>query len=352
MHVDLDAFFAAVEERENPQLRGKPVIVGADPKGGIGRGVVSTANYKAREYGIRSAMPISKAWRLCPDAVYLKPNFTLYENASAKIMKILRKYADKFEQTGIDEAFLDVSNRVKDFDEARLLAEIMKKEVLNKEKLTCSVGVGPNKLVAKLASDYRKPYGLTIVKADGIQNFLFPLRVRKLIGIGPKTEAKLLRMGVKTIGDLARFDKNVLVKTFGKWGAEMHQLANGIDDSEVIEKYEAKSIGREMTFEEDTNDQKLILNTIDKLVEDLYPEIITGNIHFKTINVKIRFENFETHTHAKTLSSSTNRKDIIKDVAKSLVLPFLQQGKKIRLIGVRVSGLGSAHRQKTLLEIN
>ena len=350
MHVDLDAFFAAVEEKESPELKGKPVIVGADSKGGAGRGVVSTANYIAREFGVRSAMPISKAWRLCPEGVYLRPNFELYEKVSAKIMEILRKYADKFEQVGIDEAFLDVGKRVKDFDEAAKLADKMKKEVFNKEKLTCSVGVGSNKLIAKLASDFRKPYGLTVVKSEDMRNFLNPLPVRKLLGVGPKTEIKLKKLGIKTIGDLAKFNKETLIKMFGKWGAEMHELANGIDNDEVVEEYEAKSVGREVTFEEDTDDSYIILKTIDSLVDEFHQEILSEGIFFKTITVKIRYENFETHTHSKSLINPTNKLDAIKKIAKELTLPFLTQKRKIRLIGVRVSGLTFSDKQKTLKE--
>ncbi len=351
MHVDLDAFFAAVEQRENPELKGKPVIIGADPKGGMGRGVVSTASYEGREFGVRSAMSISKAWRLCPQGIYLRPNFELYEKVSGKIMEILKKYTDKFEQVGIDEAFLDISTRAPNFGEAAKLADRIRKEVSSKEKLSCSVGVGPNKLVAKLASDYKKPYGLTVVKPEDVINFLSPLPVRKLIGVGPKTEIKLKEMGVKTIGDLARYNKEALIKTFGKWGAEMRELANGIDNSEVIEEHEIKSIGREVTFEEDTNDSELIFKAIDKLVDDFHYELISGHIQFKTVNIKIRYEDFETHTHARTLQFYTDDKQRIKDIAKELTFPFLNNNKKIRLIGVRVSGLKFGEKQKTLKEV-
>ena len=174
LHVDLDAFFPSVEVREHPELKGKPVIVGADPKGGTGRGVVSSASYEARKFGIRSAMPISSAWKLCPDGVYLRPHFDLYIPASNSIMEILRSHADKFEQGGIDEAYLDISNRVKDFDEAEVFAKHLMEEVLEKSHLTCSVGVAPNKMVAKIASDFRKPYGLTVVKPEEVKDFLFP----------------------------------------------------------------------------------------------------------------------------------------------------------------------------------
>lgn len=178
LHVDLDAFFPSVEVREHPELKGKPVVVGADPKEGKGRGVVSSASYEARKYGIRSALPISRAWKLCPNCVYLRPHFDLYIKASNSIMKILKDHADKFEQGGIDEAYLDISSQVKDFDEAGEFAKNLMEEVLDKEKLTCSIGVAPNKMVAKIASDYKKPYGLTVVKEGDVKGFLFPLKVR------------------------------------------------------------------------------------------------------------------------------------------------------------------------------
>lgn len=351
LHVDLDAFFASVEERENPELKGKPVIVGADPREGVGRGVVATANYVAREFGIRSAMPISKAWKLCPQGIYVRPNFILYGKVSYDIMQILKKHVTKFEQVGIDEAFLDVTDKVKDFEEAERFAEKIKKEILNKEKVSCSIGIGPNKLIAKLSSDYKKPYGTTVVKPDNVKRFLEPLPVRKLIGIGPKTEAVLKKMKIESVGQLAKADVKILVDTFGVFGYRMHEMALGIDESEVTEEYEIKSIGRETTFEEDIDNQEIIFTTIDELVEEVHPELINENILFKTVGIKIRYENFETHTHAKTFEFHTNDKELIKDTAKQLVQPFLNIGRKVRLIGVRVSGLKFGEKQKTLKEL-
>ena len=265
MHVDLDAFFPSVEVREHPELKGKPVIVGADPKGGTGRGVVSSASYEARKFGIRSAMPISKAWKLCPDGVYLRPHFDLYIPASNSIMEILRSYADKFEQGGIDEAYLDISNRVKDFDEAGEFATHIMEEVLEKTRLTCSIGVAPNKMIAKIASDFRKPYGLTVVKPEGVKDFLFPLEVRKIPGVGPKTEKALLELKIEKLRDLASIKPDVLTRLFGAWGAKLHEFANGIDTREVIEEYETKSIGRDTTFEKDLDDEEQILGVLDEL---------------------------------------------------------------------------------------
>lgn len=349
IHVDMDHFYSAVEEREHPEYKGKPVVVGADPKEGTGRGVVSTCNYEARKFGIRSGMPISRAWKHCPDAVYLQPDFKLYGKVSSRIMAILRKYADKFEQWGFDEAFLDVSSKARDFKKAKGIAQAIKQEILDKEELTCSVGVGPNKLVAKIASDFEKPDGLTIVEEEVAQDFLAPLPVRKLLWVGKKTERRLNEMGIRTIGDLAAYDVSVLTGKFGVLGAQYHLMARGIDESEVKEREEVKSVGREVTFEKDTSDLDLILGTLDELNEAVHKEVVRLKMLFRTVTVKVRFENFETHTHGKTLPFPTNRLQNIQKTTRELIEEYLHQGRMIRLIGVRVSNFVSHKKQKTLL---
>lgn len=344
----MDHFYTAVEERENPSIKGNPVIVGSDPKEGKGRGVVSTSNYEARASGVRSGMPISQAWRLCPKAVYLPPNFPLYIKISAEIMAIARKYAGKFEQWGIDEAFLDVTDKVKDWAEAEALARQIKQEIKNTEHLTASIGVGPNKLIAKVASDFQKPDGLTLVKEEEAQKFLGPLPVRKLLWVGRKTEPKLKALGINTIGDLARYDPTVLSSMFGVMGLQMHLMAKGLDRSEVEERVGVKSVSHEMTFEEDTADQVAILQALDALCEDVQEETADQKLLFKTVTVKIRYQGFETHTKSKTLPRLTNRVKDLKKTALELLLPYLRSDRKIRLIGVRVSNLVSCEKQKTL----
>lgn len=348
-HLDMDHFYTAAEEREHPEYAGKPVIVGADPKEGKGRGVVHTCNYEARKFGVRSGMPISKAWKLCPEAVYSPPHFELYVQVSNRIMEIACKYADKFEQWGIDEAFLDVSSRVKNYEEAEALALQIKKEIFEKEHLTCSIGIGPNKLVAKIASDFKKPDGLTVVRDDEVEKFLAPLSARKLLWVGRKTEKKLEDMGIRTIGELANFDPAVLAEAFGVMGTQMYLMAHGIDRSEVEGRGEVKSISREATFEEDTSDFALVSSTLDKLSEEVHSDVLRQNLHFRTVTVKIRYENFETHTRSKTLPFITNRLQDIKKTAKNLAQAYLQFDRKIRLIGVRVSNLKSAEKQRTLV---
>lgn len=347
-HLDMDHFYTAVEERERPELEGKTVIVGADPKEGKGRGVVHTCNYEARKLGIRSAMPISKAWKISPEAVYLPPNFELYVKVSNEIMDILRKRADKFERWGIDEAFMDVTSKTEDYAEAETLARQIKREIYEKERLTCSIGIGPNKLIAKMASDYQKPNGLTVVRKEEAQTFLAPLPVRKLLWVGRKTEQKLASIGIKTIGDLASYDPSVLIESFGVMGAQLHLMARGIDNSEVEERSEAKSLSRELTFEEDTSDSELILKSLDELSAQVHADIMKQKYNFKNVTVKVRYENFETHTHGKTLPHLTNRLQDLRKEARELVEAYMRPERRIRLIGVKVSGLESAQKQTTL----
>ena len=349
-HVDMDHFFAAVEERERPEIRGKPVVVGADPKEGNGRGVVSTSNYEARKYGVKSGMPIARAWRLCPNAVYLPVNYRLYQKVSARIMNVLQGYADKFERWGLDEAFLDVTSRVKNFGEAEKLAQQIKKDIFKKERLTCSIGVGPNKLVAKIGSDFKKPDGLTVVRAEDAKAFLAPLSVRRLLWVGKKTEGRLNMMGIKTVGDLANYDASVLAEKFGAGGTQLFLSAQGIDNSDVQERWERKSMSREITFEEDTSDPALIFDTLDAISEDLHQELTASNFTFKTCTVKIRYENFETHTHGKTLHFYTYRLKDIQRSARDLLQDILLSDRKIRLIGVRLSNLFSTEKQTRLTE--
>lgn len=337
LHIDMDAFFSAVEERENPALKGKPVVVGADPKQGKGRGVVSTCNYISRQYGIRSGMPISKAYRLCPTAVFLPVNFELYWKVSERIMNILRKYAEKFQQSSVDEAFLE-TNKVKTYEQAEKIAKKIKKDIFKKEKLTCSIGIGPNKLVAKISSDYRKPDGLTMVKPGEVQEFLWPLSVRKLYGVGPKTEYALNSMGIKTIGDLAKQNPDTLKEMFGKWGHYMHQYAHGIDESPVEERDQSKSIGREVTFEKDTDDIELLKQVLNDIANDVYNTAKNEGYSFRTVVIKIRFGDFETHTKQKSFHQEADL-DKVKETASELLSYFFKSEKKIRLIGLRLTNL-------------
>jgi len=349
MHIDMDYFFVAVEERKNPELKGKPVAVGADPKGGKGRGVVSTCNYEARKFGLRSGMPISKAYKLCRDCIFLPVSMELYVEASEKIMEMFRKYADKSEQVSIDEIFLDISSKVKDFKEAEKLAKKIKKEIYDNEKLTCSIGVAPNKLVAKIASDFEKPDGLTVVNPDRVSGFLAPMNVRKLWGIGPKTAEALKEMGIETVRQLSKAKQDRLIDEFGSFGHEMHLMSKGIDESEVEESYEIKSIGRQVTFQKDTKDKKIIFDTIDSLAKETHAELKEEKLFYKTVTLTVRFEDFDTHTSAKSIKIATDSLEMIKGMAKELIAPYLKDKRKIRLLGVRVSKLSEKEAQKQLV---
>ena len=212
-------------------------------------------------------------------------------------------------------------------------------EVLDKEKLTCSIGVAPNKMLAKIGSDYKKPYGLTVIREEDAKEFLSPLKVRKIPGVGPKTERRLKDLKIETIGDLAAINPEQLTRLFGVWGSRLHEYANGIDYSEIIEGYETKSIGREVTFEKDVDDGGQILGILDELAEEIHKELIENGFRFKTITIKIRYEHFDTYTRAKSLSFPTNDLDILRNNAKRLIDAFLRGNKKIRLIGLRVSTL-------------
>ena len=342
IHIDLDAFFAAVEVRERPELRGKPVVVGADPKGGRGRGVVSTASYEARKFGIRSGMPISIAWRKCRQCVFLPVDYEKYAAVSERVMEIARKYADKFEQVSIDEAYLDVSSSGS-YERAIELARALRREVEEREGLSCSIGIGPNKLVAKIASDYRKPKGLTVVKPAAVLRFLTPLGVRSLVGVGPKTEAVLDRMGIRTIGQLREVDEATLVDRFGKFGRDLWAMARGIDEREVEERWIRKSMGREHTFERDTDDATLLGQTLDALARDVHASLLAEGLAFRTVTVKVRYAWFETHTHARTLRKPSTSLETMRRLGRELLQPFLA-GEKIRLVGLRLSGLEEAEK--------
>ncbi len=351
MHVDMDAFYASVEQREHPEWKGLPVVVGADPKEGFGRGVAMTASYEARKFGIKSAMPISQAYRLCPTAIFARPNFPLYMAASEGVMKILRSYAGKFEQVSIDEAFIDVTAKVgSDKSEIEKLAATIKSEILEKEKLSCSIGVASNKLVAKIASDYKKPDGLTLIDAGDESAFLSPLPVRKLIGVGEKTELALQELGISTIGELASAPKDFMFDEFGKIGLYLHEAANGVDNSEVEENYEIKSINRNTTFDEDTKDQEAIFTALDEMLEDAHNYLAAGNFRCRTVGTRVRFEDFETHTKEKTLGEATDDLELMKKVARQLLQPFFSDARRVRQVGIRLAQLEEIDKKQKLVQ--
>ena len=337
LHIDMDYFFAQVEERENPQFKGKPVVVGADPKEGKGRGVVSTANYEARKYGIHSAMPISKAYELCPTAIFLPVNMELYQKVSEKIMEIIKKYSKIWEIVSLDEAYLDISF-LKSYQKAENLAKKLKKEIYEKEKLISTIGIGPNKLIAKMAAEKAKPNGLLMIKLNQVKSFLEPLDIEELPGIGPKTAEVLRNLKINKIKELKKISKAKLKEMFGIVGETIYERARGIDEEQVSPEEIIKSIGQEHTFEKDTRDPEIIFATFEKIIKNVYQELIENKFYFKTLTVICRFRGFETHTKSKTLREPTQNLKILKKEAKKLLLKFLIENPKlIRLIGLRVA---------------
>jgi DNA polymerase IV (DinB-like DNA polymerase) len=348
LHVDMDSFYASVEVRERPELQGLPVVVGSDPKGGSGRGVVSTCSYEARKYGIHSAMPISRAYRLCPDAVFLPVNMKLYAGVSAGVMEILNRFANRFQKVSVDEAYLVPGPEVRNFEEAALCALRIKDEVQRQEGITCSVGVGPNKLIAKIASGFQKPDGLTVVRPEDARDFLFPLQVSNIPGIGEKTTETLKELGIYRVAELANCDIQLLSERFGKMGFRMKQMANGLDFEEVREREGVKSISRHGTFEEDTNDPVKITGSLEMLAESVYDSLMKHSFLFKTVTLIVRFEDFSTYTRSKTVPIWTSDIFVIKRTAMQLLSEFIGK-QKLRLVGIGVTKLRERDERQMLI---
>lgn len=348
VHVDLDAFFASVEQRDRPSLRGRPVVIGANPKGGRGRGVVSTCSYEARRYGIHSAMPISQAYRLCPGAAFLPVDMDKYREASDKVFSIFYDFTPDIEPLSIDEAFLDMTGSFHFYQTPVKACLALKQRVRKEVGLTVSAGIAPVKMVAKIASSICKPDGLREIKEGEILNFLWPLTIDKLWGVGPKTQQGLNRMGIRTVGELAAASAEVLGKKFGESGLHLHALANGIDPRPVETTEEIKSVSHEHTFDEDTADAGLVRKTILVISEKLSRRLRKNGLQGRTVTVKIRLEGFKTYARAATLPERTNFTDVILGTARKIFEGFYRPGMKIRLIGVRVSQFEDAYIKESL----
>ena len=349
-HVDLNTFYVSVEVRDDPSLKGLPVVVGADPGGGKARGVVMTASYEARKMGLKSGMPISTAYRLAPNAVYLQPRWERYGEVSAKVMDLLRRHADKFEQTGIDEAFLDVSTRAKDLEEAKDLAMTIKKEIRDSLGITCSIGIAPNKSLAKIASDRQKPDGLTIVPFDDPKGFLSPLPVSVIPGIGPKTQAFLKEKGIGTIAELQRMSGQQLMKWFGKTGVWLWGVIQAEERLPVFEREMLKSMSVERTFDEDAEDFGRVYAQVDIEARELAERVRDANVKFKVVGVKIRFRGFQTFTREATLTGFTDGEETLRHEARVMLKEFEHEGRPVRLVGVRVSQLKRETEKLTRLD--
>src|SRR5213594_2828505 len=335
----MDAFYVSVERRGNPDLIGKPVVVGADPKGGKGRGVIMAASYEARQLGVKSGMPISMAWHKLPQATYLRPNYDLYMAASESVIEVLRSFADVLEHVSIDEAFLDVTSKVHGFDDVAAYAAKVKAAVREKEGLACTIGVGPNKSIANIASDMAKPDGIKVVRPEEVTAFLEPLPVTKISGVGPKTAQLLERVGVRTIGELARFPGAELKKLMGKNSVWLWAIARGLEELPVEERPDPKSISVERTFDKDVSEWAVVRETLRDVAHNVFLRARAQGATFRTIGIKIRFEGFQTHLRERTLASHVLDEEVLVNVTQELAQEFTDRKRRVRLLGVRVTHL-------------
>ena len=350
LHVDLDAFYVSVEMRENGALRGLPVVVGADPEKGKGRGVVVACSYEARKFGLRSGMPISIAYRLCPQANYLRPNWELYERTSLDVMETLKGFAGSFEQASIDEAFLDVSGRVSNAQGAEALALRIKNAVKDAHQLTCSIGIAPNKSAAKIASDMKKPDGMTLVPFDDVEGFLTPLPVSAVTGIGRKTQEFLKEKGIESIGQLQKVPGKQLVSWFGKNGVWLWGVVHGKENVEVRQQELPRSLSVERTFRQDLLDFGSVRREAADASSELIRRMKNQRLFYKTGGVKIRFRGFETHTREKSLVSHTDSEEALQTIVESLLTEFENEGRAVRLVGVRVADLRRTNSESIRLD--
>ena len=339
LHADFDAFYTSVEQLDNPELRGKPVVVGGAPEG---RGVVASASYEARRFGVRSAMPMRTALQRCPRAIRVSPRFDRYHEVSRRVMEIFHRVTQLVEPLSLDEAYLDVTDSVSAQRPPATIARELRQRVRSELSLTISVGVATSKSVAKIASDMDKPDGLTVVPPGAERNFLAPLAVSKLSGIGPKTAARLARDGVRTIGDLASRSDVWLAKQFGRTGPYMRRLALGQDDRPVEVRRERKSVSAETTLARDTDDADLLVSLVDRLSQRVGGYLEDKDVRGRTVRVKLRLADFTTFTRQTTPPQPVGSSDAVALAARDLLQRELRPGRLFRLVGVCVTGFPPA----------
>lgn len=341
LHIDMDAFYASVEEREKPELKGQPLIVGGRPEG---RGVVAAANYAARKFGVRSAMPSARAVRLCPDLTILSPRGDLYSQVSRQIREIFRRYTPLIEPLSLDEAFLDVSGSEMLYGATEAIGRRIKEEIKSELRLIASVGVAPNKFLAKLASDHEKPDGFTVIHQDQVQMFLDPLPVGRIWGVGRSAERRLLQMGITTVKDMRKKTSELLEQEFGSIGNRLWQLSHGIDDRRVVTDSETKSISHETTFDADITNLETLESVALSLTEGVCFRLRDAGLMAKTVNLKIRYHDFSTVNRSKTLDNYTNGTIDIWNTLRQLILDLLaNRSFSVRLVGAGVSNFGENH---------
>ncbi len=346
LHVDLDAFYASVESLKDPSLKGKPVIVG----GVGGRGVVSSASYEARVFGVRSAMPTVRARRLCPGGVFVSPDFTAYQAHSNRFREVLLSFTPLVEPISLDEAFLDVAGAERLFGPPETIAARIRADVEREVGVTCSVGVAPTKFVAKLASDGCKPDGMLVVPAEGVLDYLEPLPVGRLWGVGEKTGDTLGRMGIRTIGDLSRTPQAILARLLGEQSAtHLWQLSHGIDDRDVVPYEPPKSVGHEETFEHDLDDDEEILRELLALTGRVASRLRADGYRARTVTLKARLATFTTLTRSKTMADPTDVGADLYQTVAALYRALPGERRRIRLLGVQATGLLSAGAEQLAL---
>lgn len=336
MHADLDAFYASVEQLDHPEMRGRPVVVGGSSES---RGVVAAASYEARAFGVRSAMPMSRAMRLCPDCIRVPPRFDRYDGVSREVMRIFRALTPLVEPLSLDEAFLDVSGWTDDGADPNTLAQELKSEVQAKTGLTISIGVGGSKSVAKIASDHGKPDGLVVIERGGEAAFLAPMPVRALWGIGPKTEARIVKAGIRTIGDLARCNDADARRLLGSSGEFLRDMARGLDDREVIVEHERKSVGAETTFARDLTHGPELRAELRRIAEEVSRRLSRAGARGHTVGLKLRYSYFKTISRQETQKAPTDDAAAIAAVASRLLDSVVEPGDQFRLLGIHVSKL-------------
>jgi DNA polymerase IV len=340
IHIDMDAFYASVEQRDNPQYRGKPIVVGGSPEGR--GGVVATASYEARKFGIRSAMPSKRAVQLCPEVLFIRPRFDVYKEASRKIREIFSRYTDLIEPLSLDEAFLDVSTDKLGIGSAIEIAKQIKQAIWDELQLTASAGVSINKFVAKIASDLNKPNGLTFIGPSSIEEFMEKLPVEKFFGVGKVTADKMKRMGLHTGADLKQLSENDLKQHFGKVGGFYYRIVRGLDDREVQPHRETKSLGAEDTFPHDLINVEDMNAELDKIGKTVYERLHRHGLKGRTITLKVKYADFRQITRNQSFPFPVGDYDKIVETAKQLLLATEPDDKPVRLLGISLSNFGEA----------
>lgn len=339
IHLDMDAFYASVEIRENPALKGKPVIIARHPKDSGGRGVVATASYEARKYGIHSAMSAHKALELCPQGVFVPANFDLYRAVSSQIREIFHRYTDIIQPLSLDEAYLDVTKNKKNIQSSTLIARSIQQDILKELQLTSSAGVSYNKFLAKMASDYKKPAGLTFISADRAHSFLMELSIADYPGVGEKTLEKMNEFGIFTGQDLYRRTELELVEKFGKLGHSLFRRVRGIDNSPVEVEREPKSIGKERTFQDNITSEEEALTFLRYISTGVFKASRKKEVHGKTAVLKVRYADFTTYTRRKTMLNYIESEAELFSIAYSLWQEIEGVEEGIRLLGVTMTNL-------------